>query len=359
LFRLHDIHCRSFAEEKIMRRLSFVLCACGLATFPTIARGQAEKVRAELVAIGALKAPGIVAANVDGKPIDVAEVNRLVKLTLRNRPASKAALPGLEAQALEQVIHRRLVNLFLDSKKVTVTDAEIDKVIADREKQYKKQDADLADVRAQSGLTQATYRDEVEWELRWGKYLRGLLTDEKVEKFFEAHRQEYDGTELRVSHILLRPDGPLTPEQIDVLVARAETIRDEILGGLTEFEEAAKKYSSGPSRQHGGDIGYISRHGIMPEDFTQAAFELEKDEISAPVLSRLGVHLIQCTEIRPGKKTWRDVRKELQPAVMQETFEKVAEQMRKTATIEYTGDVAHLNVETGEVVRPTEAPKTE
>jgi len=208
-------------------------------------------------------------------------------------------------------------------------------------------------------MTQAAYREEVEWELRWAKYLRGLLTDEVMDKYFQAHRQEYDGTELRVSHILLRPDGPLTPEQVDVLLARSETIRDEILGGLTAFDDAAKKYSSGPSRQNGGDIGYISRHGIMPEEFAKAAFELEQDEISVPVLTRLGVHLIQCTEIRPGKKSWRDVRKELQPAVMQETFQKLADKMRKTTTIEYTTDVAHMNPDTGEVVRPVEESKAE
>jgi len=339
--------------------MRYISIAILLAMLPTVARGQAERVRAEMVAIGALKPPGIVAANVGGKPIDVSEVNRLVRLTLRARPASKAAIPGLEAQALEQVINRRLVNMYLDSKKVSVTDAEIDKALAEREKTFKKQGDDLADIRGQSGMTQAAYREEVEWELRWAKYLRGLLTDEVMDKYFQAHRQEYDGTELRVSHILLRPDGPLTPEQVDVLLARSETIRDEILGGLTAFDDAAKKYSSGPSRQNGGDIGYISRHGIMPEEFAKAAFELEQDEISVPVLTRLGVHLIQCTEIRPGKKSWRDVRKELQPAVMQETFQKLADKMRKTTTIEYTTDVAHMNPDTGEVVRPVEESKAE
>ena len=69
-----------------------------LVALPAVARAQADRVRAELVAIAALKPPGLVAATVNGKPIDVAEVNRLVKLTLRNRPASKAALPGLEGR---------------------------------------------------------------------------------------------------------------------------------------------------------------------------------------------------------------------------------------------------------------------
>ena len=244
--------------------------------------------------------------------------------------------------------------MYLDKKNVTVPDAEIDKILADREKQFKKQESDLADLRGQTGLTRAAYREEVKWEQRWAKYLRSVLTEEKMEEYFNEHRQEYDGTELRVAHILLRPDGPMTPEQVDVLLARGDTVRDEILGGLTDFEAAAKKYSSGPSRQKGGDIGYIARHGLMPEEFSKAAFSLAKDEISPPVLTRLGVHLIQCTDVRPGKKTWRDVRKEIQPALMQAAFQQLAIEVRRSAKIKYTGEIAHLDPETGEVIKAKE-----
>ena len=76
-------------------------------------------------------------------------------------------------------------------------------------KETRKQGGDLGSIRAQSGLTKAAFRDEIEWELRWAKFLRGVLNDERMEQYFEAHRQQFDGTELRVSHILLRPDGAL------------------------------------------------------------------------------------------------------------------------------------------------------
>ncbi len=322
-----------------------------------MAQAQADKARNELIAIGALRPPGVVAATVAGKPIDSSEVNRLIKLTLRGRPASKSAIPGLEAQALEQVINRRLVQLFLDSKKVTVTDAEIDQALADRQKSLRKRDSDLAIARGEAELTEAGYREEATWELRWGKYLATVLTDDVLSKYFEAHRQEYDGTELRVSHIVLRPDGALDPEEIDSLTAKAERIRDEIIGDLTTFESAALKYSSGPSRQKGGDIGFISRHGVMPEDFSQAAFALQKGEISKPVVTHLGVHLIKCTDVKPGDKTWRDVRREIQPAVMQAAFAQLAAQTRASTEIEFTGAVAHLNPD-GELVKATQDADT-
>src|SRR5437762_2139666 len=101
----------------MIRNLPRVCVAVTLLAVPTVARAQAEVARSELIAVGALKQPGIVAAKVADKSVDVAEVNRLVKMSLRGRPASKAAIPGLEAQALEQVINRKLVQIFLDDRK--------------------------------------------------------------------------------------------------------------------------------------------------------------------------------------------------------------------------------------------------
>jgi parvulin-like peptidyl-prolyl isomerase len=340
-----------------MKKLAFLMLVLALLATPRIVRAQAETARAELLAVAALPPPGIVAATVAGKPIDSSEVNRLVKLTLRGRPASKAALPGLEAQALETLINRRVVEAFLDKQKITVTEDEVDKTLAERQKSLRKNNSDLTEVRSQSGATVEQMRDEIRWELRWGKFLNQALTDEALEKYFEMHRQEYDGTELRVSHIVLRPDGNLDPEEVDRLTAQAERIRNEIIGELTSFEDAAKKYSSGPSRQKGGDLGFIKRHGVMPEDFSDAAFKLQKGEISKPITTHLGVHLIACTDVKPGKKTLNDVRRELVPEARSEVFRQVGAAARGAIEVEYSDAFPHINPADGELVNAADADK--
>jgi hypothetical protein len=88
----------------------------------------------------------------------------------------------------------------------------------------------------------------------------------------------------------------------------------------------------------------------MDEDFAAAAFALEPGQISEPVLTRYGAHLIQVTEIRPGKKTARDVRMEIEPAVRKEGFDRVANQMLKTTKVEYTGASPYLHPDTGDLV---------
>jgi hypothetical protein len=95
----------------------------------------------------------------------------------------------------------------------------------------------------------------------------------------------------------------------------------------------------------------------MDEDFAAAAFALQPGQISPPVITRYGAHLIQVTEVRPGKKTARDVRKEIEPAVRKEGFERVAKQMLKTNPVEYTGAIPYISPETGELVLDEEDQK--
>lgn len=79
-----------------------------------------------------------------------------------------------------------------------------------------------------------------------------------------------------------------------ILVAQEYEAHD-ILKLLSEgkaFTELAQKFSKCPSGQQGGDLGEFS-YGRMVESFSEAAFALKVDEVSAPVRTRFGYHLIQ------------------------------------------------------------------
>jgi peptidyl-prolyl cis-trans isomerase C len=318
----------------------------------TIAQAQnaAEILIAELRAIGQQKPPGTVVAKIGDEPVTVDEVNRLMKVAIRDNKVVDAAMPMIIATALDQVIKKKLIAKFLDSKKIVVSPADVDNLINRKGEAIAKAGSSLAEYLAQNGLTEKAFREDQEWQLRWEKALGAYLTEENLQKYFDAHRRDFDGTEVRVSQILLRPNGAFSVDKMKAIVERAKTIRDSIVGELTTFPEAAKKYSEAPSRAQGGDIGFIPRHGLMDEDFAAAAFALQPGQISAPVLTRYGAHLIQVTEVRPGKKTARDVRKEIEPAVRKEGFERVAAQMLKTNPVEYTGAIPHFSPETGDLV---------
>lgn len=88
--------------------------------------------------------------------------------------------------------------------------------------------------------------------------------------------------EIKASHILVK-----TKEEADKL-------REEIISGKP-FEEAAKEHSLCPSGREGGDLGYFGRN-VMVVEFDHAAFELEVGELSKPVNTNFGWHLILVTD---------------------------------------------------------------
>lgn len=88
--------------------------------------------------------------------------------------------------------------------------------------------------------------------------------------------------EVKASHILVE-----TKEE-------ADKVKEEILAGKP-FEDAAEEYSLCPSSQNGGDLGFFGRNVMVPE-FDHAAFDLKVGELSDPVQTNFGWHLILVTD---------------------------------------------------------------
>ena len=93
-------------------------------------------------------------------------------------------------------------------------------------------------------------------------------------------------TEVRASHILVK-----TEEE-------ANELKNQIENG-SSFAEIAQEKSLCPSGQNGGDLGYFGR-GMMVKPFEDAAFALKEGEVSQPIQTQFGWHLIKCTGIDEG-----------------------------------------------------------
>lgn len=109
---------------------------------------------------------------------------------------------------------------------------------------------------------------------------RATVTEEEVVEFYESHKDHFTEKDtVKASHIL-----------VDSL-EEANKIIEELKNGL-EFEELAKKYSKCPSKERGGDLGYFTRGKMVPE-FETASFKLGINEISEPVKTQFGYHIIK------------------------------------------------------------------
>jgi parvulin-like peptidyl-prolyl isomerase len=291
-----------------------------------------------------------VAATVDGAPILVAQVRQALAQAQPARPLTEREQALIEAEALDQLIRRALVEKAIAHLSPSPT--EIDQALARLQAQLAAQQLPFEQFLAQRKQSAEEFRRLLAWQLTWERHLAEHLTESRLEACFAAHRRELDGTRLKVSHILLRPqqagEAPGSPQALE----RARALREQIATGKLSFEQAAETHSDGPSRRQGGDLGWMPRHGLMAEPFAQAAFALAEGELSPPVVTTFGVHLIKVTGVAAGEKTAADVAGELRTLAAQQLFDELAAQRRAAAKVAFTGAAPYFRPGTREVVLP-------
>jgi parvulin-like peptidyl-prolyl isomerase len=292
-----------------------------------------------------------VAAVVGEEPIGASTDNRTVQTALQGRETTPRTIAVLQAQALEQLIGRKLIEQRLAREKQLAADFEISQALEAMQAKLQSQGLTMESLYKQRGLTEADVRAQLLWELSWKKYLEKNVNDAMLEAFFNSQPREFDGTQLGVSHILLRPVNA-SPAALAETAKQAQRLYAQLQSKQLTFGAAAKAYSAGPSREREGDLGFIPRHGVMDEAFSKAAFDLQVGEIGPPVRTRFGIHLIRVTKVRPGDKRGSDVREQLMQPAMQQLFLKLVREEREKTPVRYTGAVPYIRPGTQQVVLP-------
>jgi len=140
--------------------------------------------------------------------------------------------------------------------------------------------------------------------------------------------------QTRARHILLRPTAQLSRDQA---VARLQEVRSQILSGRTSFARAAQDMSQDGSAQQGGDLGWVSPGQFVPE-FEQVMDRLQPGQISEPLVSRFGVHILEVLERRrvavPEKEQRDMARANLREKRLDEAYERWVDDVRGRAYVE-------------------------
>jgi peptidyl-prolyl cis-trans isomerase SurA len=142
-------------------------------------------------------------------------------------------------------------------------------------------------------------------------------------------------TETRARHILLRPGGQLSQN-----AARAQlaNFKRDLEAGRADFAKLAREHSQDGSAENGGDLGWVAPGAFVPE-FEETMDKLQVNQISEPLLSRFGVHLVQVLARRDAPISERELRESARNVVRQrkydETYEQWAQEVRGRAYIEY------------------------
>ena len=120
----------------------------------------------------------------------------------------------------------------------------------------------------------------------------------------QAGLPDVNVTQTRARHILLRPGPQLS--QTDA-VNRLSQYREQIVSGKAGFETLAREHSQDGSAREGGELGWASPGQFVPE-FEEAMNRLRPGDVSAPLVSRFGVHLIRVDERRQVAMSEREQR---------------------------------------------------
>jgi peptidyl-prolyl cis-trans isomerase D len=163
-----------------------------------------------------------------------------------------------------------------------------------------------AEAKANYDANQARFSHPKQWQLRY------LLVDDlklqhtmsvpeaRISEYYSSHQQEFQQAEqVHARHILIRPK---TQDEAgwQAALSRAREVYAKAVAPGGDFAALAKQYSDDPgSKDSGGDLGWFSR-GRMVKEFEDAAFALKPGEVSAPVKSQFGYHILKLEGRRPG-----------------------------------------------------------
>lgn len=184
----------------------------------------------------------------------------------------------------------------------------------------------------------AYYENKALRDVYWTQLITARISDEAAKEFYDAQVGAVEPQEeIKARHILVA-----TEEEAQAVIDALDA------GG--DFEELAKEHSTGPSGAEGGDLGYFTA-GTMVAEFNDAAFALQAGEISVPVKTKFGWHVIKVEDRRvqevPGFELVKD---QVIEALAQQEGRTMMDEMRAAAAIEIVGAE-------GEPSRPLIAPQ--
>lgn len=250
---------------------------------------------------------------------------------------TEAPAAGLRDQVVEMIIGSRLIEQFVAQQQIAVEPKEVEDFLARLRENAEQQGGSFAEFLQAQGQTEESLRRRVTGMLGWQKYVQSRATDEVLQDYFQKNQRHFDGTQVRASQILLKVPPDVEKEQLQELLGTLQDLRKRIVENEISFADAARQHSQSPSGRRGGDLGFIPRRRRMYEPFARAAFDLQVGEVSEPVLTPQGLHLITVTDVKAGDKQFSDVREEVQRAYARELEAEITAQQREKANIEIAG----------------------
>ena len=243
-------------------------------------------------------------AVVEGHEIKKAELDSVLENVLKAQGIPASQLPEdqrlqvyhmlLDDMIAERLIANRAVTEKVSDEEVT---AQYDKLKAkfgsEEELKSQLEKAGETETKVKTGI-----RERLQQQRWMDAQVKGKadVTDADAEDFYKKNPDKFKSPEqVRASHILIAVPQDAKPEVVAEKQKAAQAIADRVKKGEA-FGKLAKELSEDPSaKQNSGDLDFFTKEQMVPE-FSNAAFAMKKDEISDPVRSSFGFHIIKVTD---------------------------------------------------------------
>ena len=188
------------------------------------------------------------------------------------------------------------------SEKQEVSATEIDETFKKSVQSQFESEAKMAEELKKAGQTVDKIKSSIRTSLQEQKWIdsqitgKDEVTEAEAKSFYDKHPEYFKMPEtVRASHILIALTDGAKPEEIAAQEKKAKTIAGKAKKG-EDFATLAKENSEDPgSKENGGDLNFFSRDRMVPE-FADAAFKMNKGDVSDPVKSQFGFHIIKVTD---------------------------------------------------------------
>lgn len=203
-------------------------------------------------------------------------------------------------EVLNALISEKIIEAEIKKQNIVISDEEMQTEL-DEMTEYYGGEEEMNNALAYYGYSIDDMKKNIKINLQLEKVLEPLITitDEEMETYFTANKASLDqAEEVKASHILVE-----TKEKAEEVIAK--------LDGGGDFAELAKEYSTDSSNSAtGGDLGYFGKGEMVPE-FDEAVFSMAIDEISEPVETSYGFHIIKVVDHKEAKVATLEESKEL------------------------------------------------
>ena len=165
------------------------------------------------------------------------------------------------------------------------------------------------------------------------------ISDEEIQDSFDENQEEFKTPKtVEARHILLKVDQNAAPEDVEKARKKALNILKMAREGK-KFDELAKKYSEGPTRDRGGHLGTFKREAMV-RPFADKAFSMKAGEISEPVRTRFGWHIINVEKVNEASiLSFDEAKKKIQKKLIEDKAKNLAyDEAEAVSDVSFEGD---------------------